>query len=166
MRHQIPNVRINSDNICSVNNEICKNNSTDICYQCQIMSGSPKFPIKFVPGLSIPKLQPDQIDQKKIIIQLPPLPEEVKAPPTEDDLDEGNFVYFVAPTIFHAQSSRKGFHRHYLMSGWIGNYCFLCGGVSTSNEHTCDFCDSIFNLEQCYVMADKIHLSEAVFKAS
>jgi hypothetical protein len=137
-------VWINSDNICCVNNEMCKFNATDVCLSCIIMSGNVKFPVKFVPGLKISKPQNDQIDdQKKIVIKLPPQDVKVLPNPEVDD-DMPHFVNFISPEIIHAQSGHLKFHRHYLMNhGWFGTRCYICFN-ETMGSTICKNCEMIF----------------------
>jgi hypothetical protein len=143
MQHQILNVRI-FDNICSVNYEMCKFNSTDICLSCIIMSGNIKFPVKFVPGLKIPRPQPDQIDdQKKIVIKLPPQEAKDTLPNSEDG-DMPHFVDFISPEIMHSHSTNMRFHRHYLINyGNFGTRCYICF-TEIMGSTICKNCEIIF----------------------
>jgi hypothetical protein len=143
MRHQIQNVRIDENNICRVNNEMCMNNAKYTCCFCQIMSGSQKFPIMFVPGLTISKPQPDQID-KKIIIQLLPLQEEVKvAPISEDYLDKSNFVKHLSIAVTHSHSDNWRPHTHYkVIDIFSGSCCSLCGFPIVGSV-LCDQCNEL-----------------------
>jgi hypothetical protein len=161
MQHKILNVRI-SDNICSVNNEMCKFNSTEICYSCIIMSGNIKFPIKFVPGLKIPKPQPDMKPSQSVFnakeLVLPKVPDlKITLPSLEDDEDKPNFVNFLSNGITHVHSNNMMKHSHYPINEdniFSGLRCQICG-FPTRCDHICSYCDSMFNSKECFVLTEK-----------
>lgn len=173
MRHQQQNVRIDGNNVCLVNNEMCKNNATPTCYSCQIMAGNVKFPIKFVPGLTIPKPQTDIIkafppqpifNARELV--LPKVPDlKITLQPLEEDDDTPNFVKHVSGVIRHFHAENMRFHRHFICNQ-VGDRCIFCGAPIVGTTH-CDMCNSLFNdLDQVFVLAEKVHLSSPIHKAS
>jgi hypothetical protein len=146
MRHQSTSVKIDSCNICRVGNDTCANNGKYVCYQCQIFSGNPNVPVRFTPALkSLPTV--DSVDQKKIIIQLPPLQEEVKvAPISEDDLDKSNFVKHLSIAFSHFHSENFRIHRHFICKH-IGDFCVFCG-IPIVGSTICESCKIMFEDNQ------------------
>jgi hypothetical protein len=169
LKNQIPNIKIDSDNVCRFGNELCKNNAKYTCYSCQIMAGSPKFPVRFIPSLTISKPQPDmkssqpEFNAKELV--LPKVPDlKITLPSLEEDEDKPHFVKHLSGVIRHFHTENFRMHKHFECKQ-LGDFCVNCG-IPVIGEIICPTCDSMFNdLDQCFVLADKIFVSYPIYRA-
>jgi hypothetical protein len=141
-KHQIPNILIDGNNACRLNNNLCANNGRSVCYECQIFAGNLKLPVKFTPAL---KSLSNAVEQK-IIVKLPPIKPEVKiVPPSEDNEDKPNFVNFLSGAITHLHAENMRIHKHFFCNQ-VGDRCVFCGAPIVGTT-CCDLCNSLFEIE-------------------